>query len=242
VFFHVKEITVADSILDEDLITLAEAARLLPRRPCRTSLWRWHKFGARGVRLETVLIGGIRHTSRQALTRFIAAVSEATDGAPVRSHLHRKRRRRFKHAEAILDAAGIGVSRPSSKQSQKEGGVGNFAGAATPEIKEETGRLTWDWDKQQFVIDGAVVGEFPQKLIASTGWGQDEFQRNARIYEQCMQGVPFQAIISGLKRQPQKWGLIDSRQGIKAAAVRFAKRLGLPHPPSRKPGRIPKAD
>ena len=107
-------------LLDENLITLAEAARLVPRRPSRTSLWRWHKYGVRGVRLETVLIGGIRYTSLQAFARWIEATSKAADRAPARRHLRRKRRRQIEQAEAILDAAGIGQSSPDHQEQQNE--------------------------------------------------------------------------------------------------------------------------
>ncbi len=53
-----------------------------PVHPCTISLW--HRRGVRGVRLETLMIGGRRCTSLEALARFHAAVSQATD-------LHQKR-------------------------------------------------------------------------------------------------------------------------------------------------------
>jgi hypothetical protein len=64
----------------EELISLADAARLLPARrrgkkPHISCLYRWTTTGCRGVVLESVMVGGTRCTSREALTRFIAALS-----------------------------------------------------------------------------------------------------------------------------------------------------------------------
>lgn len=63
----------------EQLVTLAEAAGLLPRRrrgrkPAVQTLYRWASHGVRGVCLETIQIGGTRCTSREALQRFFAAL------------------------------------------------------------------------------------------------------------------------------------------------------------------------
>ena len=65
----------------EELITLAEAAKLLPRRrggkKCSVScLHRWATRGLRGKRLGVVQVGGVRCTSRQELARFFDALSE----------------------------------------------------------------------------------------------------------------------------------------------------------------------
>jgi hypothetical protein len=64
--------------LSETTLPLAEAARRLPRlrsgRPVHPStLWRWACHGLRGVRLETVRVGGTACTSLEALRRFFAA-------------------------------------------------------------------------------------------------------------------------------------------------------------------------
>ncbi|MBK8975073.1 MAG: DUF1580 domain-containing protein [Planctomycetes bacterium] len=60
----------------ESILTLAEAARYLPIRrrgkPVHVNtLRRWASRGLRGQRLETVLVGGVRCTSKEALGRFI---------------------------------------------------------------------------------------------------------------------------------------------------------------------------
>ena len=59
----------------ETLETLAEAARSLPSRPHPSTLHRWRLRGIRGVKLDTILIGGRRYTSREALQRFFAATT-----------------------------------------------------------------------------------------------------------------------------------------------------------------------
>ena len=53
---------------EEAPITLAEAARTLPGGAVHVStIHRWRLKGCRGVRLETFLRGGVRHTTREAL-------------------------------------------------------------------------------------------------------------------------------------------------------------------------------
>src|ERR1700693_2274636 len=76
----------APTALDEKPLTLAEAARLLPKRPNPATLWRWRTRGVRGVRLKTSLIGGRRSVTRAALQQFIkpdtAAAADKVDSAP----------------------------------------------------------------------------------------------------------------------------------------------------------------
>ena len=68
------------SIRDENLMTLAEVAKVLPR--CRagklvhaSTVYRWAQSGLRGLRLETLQVGGRRCTSQAALQRFFDALS-----------------------------------------------------------------------------------------------------------------------------------------------------------------------
>jgi hypothetical protein len=63
------------SIFSESLVRLSAAGRHLPGNPSLPTLWRWHSRGVRGVRLETVALGGRRYTSREALERFVSALS-----------------------------------------------------------------------------------------------------------------------------------------------------------------------
>ena len=48
----------------------------------RSTAFRWYTRGSRGVKLETVLIGGARMTSTEALERFIAGVTAAANTDP----------------------------------------------------------------------------------------------------------------------------------------------------------------
>ncbi len=66
-------------ILCEDLLTIQEARREIAsvtgRRPDKCTLYRWCMKGCRGTKLEHVRLGDRILTSKQALTRFIAARS-----------------------------------------------------------------------------------------------------------------------------------------------------------------------
>jgi hypothetical protein len=81
--------------LSDDLITLREAAALLPRRrgrkrPHFSTLWRWALRGVRGVKLETVSVGDTLCTSPAALEEFLRRVTEARGIAvePTPAHAH----------------------------------------------------------------------------------------------------------------------------------------------------------
>lgn len=61
--------------LTEEVLTLREAAHRLPRRASgrrlhHATLYRWATDGLRGVRLETIQVGGTLCTSIEALQRF----------------------------------------------------------------------------------------------------------------------------------------------------------------------------
>src|SRR5262249_19645915 len=70
--------------LAEDIRSMAHAAKWLPTRrgdrpPHASCLFRWAKYGLRGVRLETLRVGGTLCTSREALERFFARLAETDD-------------------------------------------------------------------------------------------------------------------------------------------------------------------
>ena len=70
--------------LSESVVSLAEAARLLPRRragkkPHVSCLYRWTVSGCKGVILESIQIGGTRCTSKEALARFFERLTYADD-------------------------------------------------------------------------------------------------------------------------------------------------------------------
>jgi hypothetical protein len=67
----------SENILNgERLVSLHDAARLLPGHVHISTVRRYHLYGLHGVRLETLLIAGKRWTSREALERFITATQQ----------------------------------------------------------------------------------------------------------------------------------------------------------------------
>lgn len=92
----------------EDILPLSKAARekVLKhhgRPPHISTLYRWATRGIRGVRLETLLIGGARCTTRQAIYRFIERTNEV-EGKPVAAA---SRRHSLDAAEDELNRAGM---------------------------------------------------------------------------------------------------------------------------------------
>ena len=55
--------------LREKLIRLSKA--VIPGAPSICTRWRWCLHGVRGVRLESVRVGGRRYTSAEAVGRFL---------------------------------------------------------------------------------------------------------------------------------------------------------------------------
>lgn len=94
----------------ETLMTFQDARTSFPgdRRLSLATLHRWRLHGVRGVRLETVLIGGLRYTSCEAIIRFIAAQNAAD--APATPVITASQRRRQSEA-ARTELARMGVSK-----------------------------------------------------------------------------------------------------------------------------------
>ena len=95
----------------EDLFSLTEATKLLPRRragkrPNVATLYRWSTAGCKGIVLETIQIGGTRCTSREALQRFFDRLTAQRSNHPL-PVTPRVDTRAVEAAEAVLDAAGI---------------------------------------------------------------------------------------------------------------------------------------
>ena len=88
----------------ERLITLTEAAKILPRKPCVATLWRWRNAGVRGRRLESVVVGGRIYTSAEALQRFALASGSPAPAPRDTTHAREKRQRAV---ERELQAAGL---------------------------------------------------------------------------------------------------------------------------------------
>lgn len=81
----------------ETVLSFAEATDHLPRRrgrrkPHVTTLYRWAQRGCRGVKLETIQVGGTKCTSLEALQRFfdrLAGTSDEPAGADITPHRSR---------------------------------------------------------------------------------------------------------------------------------------------------------
>jgi hypothetical protein len=70
------------------------------------TLYRWAQTGIRGIRLETIMVGGTRCTSTEALQRFFDMITAACE--PVAPSLPPKpRRKQIEAAERRLAKAGI---------------------------------------------------------------------------------------------------------------------------------------
>jgi hypothetical protein len=97
----------------ETLVSLQEAARLLParragKRPHVSCIYRWTVAGCRGIKLESVQIGGTRCTSREALERFFSALTAAAQGEiPAPLPPTKNRRRLFEAAERRCARSGV---------------------------------------------------------------------------------------------------------------------------------------
>jgi len=59
----------------DELLTLAEACRLLPKTPSPATLWRWRtrgvSVGGQRIKLECIRVGGKWCTTRQAMANFL---------------------------------------------------------------------------------------------------------------------------------------------------------------------------
>jgi hypothetical protein len=87
--------------LNQDFLSMREAAKRLPTRPHISTVIRWAERGCRGIRLKTWLIGGVRVTSEQALSEFLSGLNGE------RVEITRATAERLNAAEKALDEAGI---------------------------------------------------------------------------------------------------------------------------------------
>ena len=97
-------------IKNESVLSLTNAAKRLPKRrrgkrPHVSTLYRWAQRGIKGVKLETIRIGGTLCTSMEALQRFFERCTNPTQVPSTRTS--RQRERDVKRAEKRLNAAGI---------------------------------------------------------------------------------------------------------------------------------------
>ena len=95
-------------VFKENILTFSEAAKVLPRgragKKIHTcTLYRWASRGLRGIRLETIQVGGTTCTSQEALQRFFANLQEVFH--PIQSHRIKQNQTRtnsIKEAERLL--------------------------------------------------------------------------------------------------------------------------------------------
>lgn len=97
---------------NKHLRPLSHLARKIPNRRGSdginvATLWRWSQSGARGIRLTTTMVGGIRMASESDIAQFFAATTAAANGeaAPIVST--KGRERAIREANEALDRAGI---------------------------------------------------------------------------------------------------------------------------------------
>ena len=94
----------------ERVVSLTDATHHLPRRrkgkrPSVATIYRWSLRGCRGVRLETVQVGGTRCTSLEALQRFCERLSSAHPSDSEEAAVSRSRRREREKATAERECA-----------------------------------------------------------------------------------------------------------------------------------------
>lgn len=91
-------------INSETLVPIKKAATVIPGRPHIATVYRW--INQRSNPLETILVGGRRYTSREAVERFIERASSGVrDETP--SQFSKRRQSEIEAAERELEEAGI---------------------------------------------------------------------------------------------------------------------------------------
>ena len=110
-----KTIFDSPALLDETLVPLTAACKYFPVKCSRTSIERWARKGSRKATLETILLGGRRYTSREAIARFIRSQLrvEAERPAPTRGTMSKK--------EVEAAARRFGLPEPQGSRKRQEG-------------------------------------------------------------------------------------------------------------------------
>lgn len=95
-------------VTTEALVPLNQVPKLLPPRPSGkrlhiSAVYRWVQRGVRGVKLESVRIGGTTYTSREALQRF-AETGQPAEPAPIAAVTPARRRRQIEAASRRVEA------------------------------------------------------------------------------------------------------------------------------------------
>lgn len=90
----------------EALVSIREAPRHIPGTPHIATIFRWATRGVRGQQLETIVRGGRRYTSLEAIGRFIEATTAAAPGASQRQATPTTRQRAAAIAAAERELRG----------------------------------------------------------------------------------------------------------------------------------------
>ncbi len=70
-------------MIDSERETLVRLTRArIPGNPHTATVWRWALRGVRGVKLDTLVVGGVRFTSEEAIARFLAALNDQPKPPP----------------------------------------------------------------------------------------------------------------------------------------------------------------
>src|SRR5262245_40583903 len=99
-------------IYGETLVSLDEVAEFM--KATQSSVYAWTRKGCRGVKLESVQLGGKRYSTREAVARFVAALSDParveklreSTGGYVHARSVKARRREAKRSSERLRKAG----------------------------------------------------------------------------------------------------------------------------------------
>lgn len=90
-------------------------------------------------------------------------------------------------------------------------------------------------DARMWALKARIIGVWQLTCSDSALTAAEE--RDRWIYTECRKGTPYEGIIRQLRRKPDDWERIESAQGIRSAAQRYAKKHRLPEPETRQPGR-----
>jgi len=92
---------------NENVFPVNEAPKHIASRPSQASVWRWVLNGVGGIKLDSILIGGRRLTSSEAIQRFADARTAAFNGEPAPARTPRQRQRAIDAADDELSRDGI---------------------------------------------------------------------------------------------------------------------------------------
>lgn len=87
-----------------DAIPVNKCSRFIPGNPHCATVWRWCTKGVRGVRLETVMIGGRRMVTPQSLDEFLRQLN--SDSTAIQVHDDTESARRANEAGEALKSLG----------------------------------------------------------------------------------------------------------------------------------------